>query len=211
MGREPSTKSGEPEVAGGRLECGLQGDEDARTTDIAVATKNVSRVGEGICRDFSLDGFNDIPAAGVRDEAFGIATTGRVKFGNGIRGQRGNGSVKLVFEASPFIDEADFLAVFGLVEGMESRKPELIILIFRAPESGSGTITKKAEADENAGIVADVEGRRGNFDSDGRHEGLGDAAKMPRAVSSMGRAAPQPNPKRSCNRMLFRSPSRSET
>lgn len=210
MGREPSTKSGEPEVAGGRLECGLQGDEDARTTDIAVATKNVSRVGEDL-QDFSLDGFNDIPAAGVRDEAFGIATTGRVKFGNGIRGQRGNGSVKLVFEASPFIDEADFLAVFGLVEGMESLKTRVDHPDFRTPESSSGTITKKAEADENAGIVADVEGRRGNFDSDGRHEGLGDAAKMPRTVSSMGRAAPQPNPKRSCNRMLFRSPSRSET
>ena len=69
------------------MECGLQGDEDARTTDIAVATKNVTRVGEEISGKLSFDGFNDVPAAGVRDEAFRIATAARVKLGNGIRGQ----------------------------------------------------------------------------------------------------------------------------
>jgi len=170
---ESCAKSGEPEVASGRLKCGLQGDEDARTTDIAVATKNVTRVGEEISWEFFLDGFNDIPATGVRDEAFWIATAGRVKLGNGIRGQRGNGSVKLVFEASTLIHEADFFSVFGFVEGLESRKPELIILVFRAPESSRGAISEKAKADEDAGIVVDVECRRGNLDRDGRHEGFG--------------------------------------
>ena len=78
MGREASAKSREPEVPGGWLECGLQGDEDARTTDIAVATKDVPRVGEEDSGKFFLDRFNDVPAAGVRDEAFGIATAARV-------------------------------------------------------------------------------------------------------------------------------------
>ena len=81
--------------------------------------------------------------------------------------------MKLVFEASTLIHEADFFSVFGFVEGLESRKTELIILVVRAPESSCGAISEKAEADEDAGIVVDVEGCRGNLDRDGRHEGLG--------------------------------------
>lgn len=117
---ETRAESGEPEVAGGRLECGFQCNQDARTADIAVAAEDFSRVGEGISGDFFLNGFNDVPAAGMRDEVFRIATAGREKLGDGIRGERGNGPVELVFEASILIDEANFFTVFGFVKGLES-------------------------------------------------------------------------------------------
>ena len=81
-----------------------------------------------------------------------------IKLRDGLGGKLGNFPVELVFEASTGIDEADFFAVFGLVDGSKILETQLAALVFRFPDGGGGSIAKKAEADEDAGLVVEVKG-----------------------------------------------------
>ena len=51
VGRETRAESGEPEVAGGWLECGFQCNQDARTADIAIVAEDFPRVDKGASGD----------------------------------------------------------------------------------------------------------------------------------------------------------------
>ncbi len=64
--------------------------------------------------------------------------------------------MKLVFEAAVGIHEADFLAVGGLVDCLESMESELVACRFVSPKGGSGAVAEEAEADEDAGVVIEV-------------------------------------------------------
>ena len=64
----------------------------------------------------------------------------------------------MVFEAAVGIDKADFFPVLGLVDGSKILETQLTALVFRFPDGGGGSIAKKAEADEDAGLVVEVKG-----------------------------------------------------
>ena len=85
--------------------------------------------------------------------------------------------MKLVFEASVGIHEADFLAVGGLVDRLESMESELVACRFVSPYGGGGTIPEKAEADEDAWFIIQIECGGGDFYGDRRDSGSGICSK----------------------------------
>ena len=67
-----------------------------------------------------------------------------IELRDGLRRKLGNFPVELVFEASTGIHEADFFAVFGLVDGSKILETQLASLAFRFPDGGGGSIATVA-------------------------------------------------------------------
>jgi hypothetical protein len=96
-----------------------------------------------------------------------------VKPGDGI-GRKGRDiTVELVFKAAIGVHKSDFLAMGGLMKGLEIMESELAALVCRAPERSGGSIAEKAQAYEHAGLVVEVEGGGGDLHRDRCDESVG--------------------------------------
>lgn len=111
----------------------------------------------------SFDRFNHIPPTRVGNELIRRARTHFKKPGHSLGCKNRDSAVELVFQAAPCIDEPDFFAVLGLVDGAEILKTELATLVFASPDRSRSPVTEQAETDENSRLVIQEKSGRGNF------------------------------------------------
>ena len=166
VGREARTKGSEPKaLALGIGRKGIfQSGKNAWAADVAVSSQDFAGGIQPVRGTDSFDGLDHITAASVRDEALRRARSHSEKLGDRIGCEFRNLAVELVFKTATNIDEADFLAVLGLVDGAEVLESELPALRFAPPDGGSSSVSEETEADEHAGLVVEVKSGRGNLD-----------------------------------------------
>jgi len=151
----------------------LQRCEDAWAADIAVLAQDFAGCVQLVSGNRALNGLDHIASTGVRDEALGVGRPHFKKLGDRFSSKGGNIAMQLVFEPTPGIDETDFFTVFGFVNGPEVLESELLALVLTFPDGSGGSVTKKTEADEHAGLVIQVKSSGGNFHGYCSYGGLG--------------------------------------
>jgi hypothetical protein len=151
----------------------LERGEDARAADVSVLVQDGASFVERVRGESLLDGEDDIAPAGVSNDAVRWGGFFMKEMKNGLGGEFGDLAGELVFQASLGIHETDFFAVLVLVEGLKSMESKLVADGFLPPESCGGTVSEKAQADEDAWVVVQIKSRRGNLDGDGGDSGIG--------------------------------------
>lgn len=114
----------------------------------------------------AFDCFDHVAAAGMGEDLIGIGGALFVKLGDSGGRDAGDGAVELVLQLAGGIDEADFLAFFGLVDGGEIFRKPIAGISLAGPDRGRCAIAENAEADEDTGIVIDVKRGGANFHGD---------------------------------------------
>ena len=142
-----------------------------------MAAEDFAGGGEVVARKFCGNGVDHVLAAGVGNDAadgFGVELldSALVEECDGVGGEIGNGGSEEVAEFSVAVLEADFVAVRGVVMGVEAEAAKLSGLGRALPDGRSGAIAEETGADEDAKIIVEVEGGGAHFDGDTRDDGL---------------------------------------
>jgi hypothetical protein len=141
------------------LERLLEGEEDGGTAHVAAMGEDVFGLEKGVSWQAFLDGFEDVTAAAVADQGafFERLFLGEGK--DGVCGEIRDVAVELVAEVAVAVDEADFFAVLGKMEGVEMAEVFVVGAdLFAVEQEGGSTVSEEAKADEHARVVIEVEG-----------------------------------------------------
>jgi len=180
VGAEAGAEGDEPEIAGavgrGFAEGAIEGEEDGGAAHVAVVAESFATGLERMWSDDRFEGVEDIAPAGVRDDARdGARAASGPKFTDGGGGKFGDGTVEEVAEFAVTLLEAEFVALGGDVKRVEIEGAESVRIVgwLCAPDGTGGAVGEEAGADEDAGIVVEVESRRADFDGDAGDGGVG--------------------------------------
>ena len=148
-----------------------EGEENRGAAHVAAFGQDRSRFYQGAIKVF-FDLFDDIAAPGVRENTIGFGLSLLVEFFHRDSCETRHCFRQLILELSARIDEADFFAVFRLVNRGEVVRLPFCRRGVIGPDRSGGAVTEKAKGDEYAGVIVGVASRRADFDGDGGDFGL---------------------------------------
>lgn len=179
MSAEAGAETYEPEIAVGGVglfvaECFLECEEDGRAAHVAVVAENAGTGVEVVWCDHRGQSLEYVASTRVGDDSANRPwAAGRPEFVHGGSGELRDGAVEEVAKFTIAMFETEFVAVGRAVEGLKIESTEAAGPGCAAPDRSRRAVAEQARADNDPGIIIEVENSRADFDRDAGNGGVG--------------------------------------